>query len=291
MSNELQTASNYFLPTSFEQAERFAVKIAESSLCPVKLKGKPGDVFIAMQMGAEVGLSPMAAIQNIAVINGVPCLYGDGLLAVVKSHPHCKSVREWMEGSIESGNAVAYCGITRTGQKEEIRSFSIVDAKKAQLWGKPGPWTQYPARMLQMRARGFCSRDVFADALRGFKPAEEVQDYIEVQVEPAMPANMKLLDGKPLSQSFVADDIEVEKYLDQIKISNSWDDLKEIYKKAKEAVKGDKDASNKISKATKDRQDFLREKNKVEELAVKVAEEQLAKPDSDHSEFLAALGD
>lgn len=289
MSNELQTMNNYFLPTSFEQAERFAVKISESALCPVKFKGKPGDVFIAMQMGAEVGLGPMAAIQNIAVINGVPCLYGDGLLAVVKSHPHCKSVREWMDGTIESGNAIAYCGITRTGQKEEIRSFSINDAKKALLWGKPGPWTQYAARMLQMRARGFCARDTFADALRGFKPAEEVQDYIEVQVEPVMPSNMKLVEGTPISQSFVADDILVEKYLDEIKISESWELLRDIYKKAKEAVKGDKDASNKISKATKDRQDILRKEKQEQEASVKVAEEQLTKPDADHSEFLAAM--
>lgn len=292
MSNEIvATHSNYFLPNSFVEAERFAEKIASSALCPTAFKNKPGDVFIAMQLGAEVGLSPMAAIQNIAVINGRPSIWGDALLAIVRSHPHCLSVREWIEGSIEVGNAVAHCAITRKGQKEEIRTFSMAQARKAGLLNKAGVWSQYPERMLQMRARSFCARDVFPDALRGLQCAEEVQDYVEVVVEPTMPENMKLTDGKPLSQSFVADDITVEKYLDEIKRSNSWDELKEIYRKAKEDVKGDKDASNRISKATKVQQDILRVKKDEEEKAVKVAEEQLAKPDTDHSEFLAALGD
>jgi len=286
MSNELQSSSNYFLPTSFDQAERFAEKIAASALCPAAFKNKPGDVFIAMQLGAEVGLSPMAAIQNIAVINGRPSIWGDALLAIIKAHHHCQAVREWPEGSLNDGTLQWFCGITRKGQKEEIRSFSIEQAKKAGLWGKTGPWSQYPERMVQMRARGFCARDVFPDALRGLQCAEEVQDYIEVVAEPSMPSNLKLIDGQPLSQSFVADDILVEKYLDQIKNSNSWDELKEIYKQAKDGVKGDKEASNKISKATKERQDFLRKKKDQEEAEKET--EQKNTTLNDHSEFLAA---
>ena len=289
MSNDLQTTNNYFLPTSFEQAERFAEKIASSALCPAAFKGKPGDVFIAMQLGAEVGLSPMAAIQNISVINGRPSIWGDALLAIVRSHKHCLGVREWPEGSILDGTLKWFCGMTRKGQPEEIRSFSIDQAKKAGLWNKAGTWTNYPERMLQMRARGFCARDVFPDALRGLQCAEEVQDYIEVQVEPSMPTNMKLLPGQSLSQSFVADDVLVEKYLTAINKSDSWDVLKEIYNEAKKGVKGDKEASNKISRATKERQDFIRKQEESEE-AIKQVESQ-PEIKHDHSEFLAALGD
>ena len=49
-------------------------------------------------------------------------------------------------------------------------------AKKASLWTKPGPWQQYPDRMLQMRARGFALRDTFADVLRGLISREEAED-------------------------------------------------------------------------------------------------------------------
>ena len=59
----------------------------------------------------------------------------------------------------------------------------MFDAKRAGLAGKSGPWTQYPARMLALRARGFALRNAFADALRGLVTAEEAQDY--PQAEPA----------------------------------------------------------------------------------------------------------
>jgi hypothetical protein len=40
--------------------------------------------------------------------------------------------------------------------------------------------------MLQMRARAFCARDSFPDALKGLKVVEEVQDYpAEKEVNPS----------------------------------------------------------------------------------------------------------
>jgi hypothetical protein len=58
-----------------------------------------------------------------------------------------------------------------------VVKFSVADAKKASLWGKSGPWSQYPRRMLQMRARGFALRDAFPDVLKGLVTAEEAFDY------------------------------------------------------------------------------------------------------------------
>jgi hypothetical protein len=55
----------------------------------------------------------------------------------------------------------------------------VADAKAAKLWGKSGPWTDYPRRMLKFRARGFVLRDVFGDVLKGLRTAEEVRDYPE----------------------------------------------------------------------------------------------------------------
>ena len=67
-----------------------------------------------------------------------------------------------------------------TGQAEERRTFSQNDAEIAGLWSKAGPWKQYPKRMLQMRARAFCLRDLFPDVLKGLAVAEEVVDYVEI---------------------------------------------------------------------------------------------------------------
>jgi hypothetical protein len=62
-------------------------------------------------------------------------------------------------------------------------TFNMEDAKKAGLAGKQGPWQTAPKRMLQMRARAFAARDLFADALKGIKSVEELRDYPDEREE------------------------------------------------------------------------------------------------------------
>jgi hypothetical protein len=159
---------------------RLANILAKSSLAPVGYKGKPEDCFVAIQLGHEIGLKPMQAIQNICVINGKPCVYGDGALALVRNMPDF----EWFTENEPKGNAdtdFAEAILKRKDQPEIRRTFSWGDAKRAGLLGKPGPWTTYPKRMLAMRARGFCLRDGAADALKGLITTEEALDYPTVK--------------------------------------------------------------------------------------------------------------
>jgi hypothetical protein len=121
--------------------------------------------------------------RAIAVVNGRPSVYGDTALAVCKGSPVCEWVRETIEG--EGEHMVAVCQAKRRGDAQPVESrFGVAEAKKAGLWGKQGPWTQYPRRMLQMRARGFALRDAFPDVLRGLVTAEEAADYTHVETEP-----------------------------------------------------------------------------------------------------------
>lgn len=166
-------------PRSLDEAMRFADILCKSDIVPKDFQGKPGNVLVAIQWGMELGLKPMQAMQNIAVINGRPSLWGDAVIALVRNSPLCEYVYE----SLDSG--VATCRVKRKGEKEEqVRTFSEADAQAAGLIGKQGPWKQYPKRMLQMRARAFALRDVFPDVLKGIPIAEEVMDYGERDVTP-----------------------------------------------------------------------------------------------------------
>ena len=165
-------------PQTMGEAMEFSKMVASSGMVPNNYKGKPQDVLVAVQWGYELGLQPLQALQNIAVINGKPSVYGDAALALVKNDPRCAGVSEWVEG--EGDNKIAYCKVKRRYHdqiEETVKTFSVADAKRARLWGKVGPWTQYPDRMLTMRARGFALRDAFPDALKGVVTAEEAQDY------------------------------------------------------------------------------------------------------------------
>jgi hypothetical protein len=159
-----------------DDAYRFAKMVASSEFAPKDFRGKPESCLLAIQAGSEVGLSPMQSLQSIAVINGRPSIWGDAAMALVQASPVCEYVREYVEG--DGDNLVAVCEAKRRGYPAPtVVRFSVADAKKASLWGKSGPWQQYPTRMLALRARGFALRNAFADALRGLITAEEAQDY------------------------------------------------------------------------------------------------------------------
>ena len=174
MSNIAIVKSTFSLtPGNLKEAMEYAQVIANSTMVPKAYQGKAGDILVAVQMGAELGLKPIQALQNIAVINGRPSVYGDSLLALVQAHSSFEDIKE----TFDEKTNTATCNVKRKNQSEYTVSFSSEDAKKAGLWGKAGPWSQYPKRMLQMRARSYALRDKFADALSGLIMAEEAQDY------------------------------------------------------------------------------------------------------------------
>lgn len=167
-------------PQSIDEALKFADMLSKSNLVPKEFIGNPGNILVAIQWGMELGLQPMQSMQNIAVINGRPSLWGDSVLALVKASSTCEYVVE------EVGDNGATCKVKRRGEPEQVRHFTVEDAKKASLWGKQGPWTSYPKRMLQVRARSWALRDVFPDVLRGMPIAEELQDMpSEKDITPA----------------------------------------------------------------------------------------------------------
>ena len=187
MSTEISTSTTPARGLALQtmgEAMAFAQMVAKSEFAPKDFRGKPESCLLAIQHGSEVGLSPMQSLQSIACINGRPSVWGDAALALVMGSPVCEYVRERVDGD---GDAmVATCEAKRRGYPgANVTKFSVADAKKAGLWGKSGPWTQYPKRMLQLRARGFALRDAFPDVLKGLVTAEEAQDY-PTQPEPVV---------------------------------------------------------------------------------------------------------
>jgi hypothetical protein len=175
-----------FAPQTMTEAIDFSNMLSKSTMVPKAYQNKPEDVLVAVQWGYELGLAPLQALQNIATINGKPSVYGDAAMALVQNSPVCEDVKEYFEGEGTS-NPIAVCVAKRKNRTEVISKYSVEDAKRAGLWNKQGPWTQYPKRMLQMRARGFALRDAFPDVLKGLITVEEAQDYPEDTAAPQAP--------------------------------------------------------------------------------------------------------
>ena len=206
MSTELSTNTQPrgLALQSVADAMKFGEMVASSDFAPKDFRGKPASCMLAIQCGAEIGLAPLQSLQSIAVVNGRPAVYGDAALAVVKASPVCEYVTESIEG--DGDQMVAVCTAKRRGYPQPtVVRFTVADAKKASLWGKTGPWSSYPKRMLQMRARGFALRDAFPDVLKGLVTAEEAQDY-PVPVVPPEPVVVRQAKPVPAPVSDLMDD-------------------------------------------------------------------------------------
>lgn len=160
---------------SFQEGISIAEYFANTDLVPKDYRGKPANIMVAWQKGIELGLKPLQSLSTIAVVNGRATIWGDGLIALVKN----SSKEEWTHETL-TGNGdsmIATCETKRSHQEQTIiQSFSVLDAKKAGLWGN-NTWAKYPKRMLQMRARGLCLRDAYPDVLNGLEIAEEMNDF------------------------------------------------------------------------------------------------------------------
>lgn len=199
MANELAKCDDRGLELrTAKDVHDLAMRIVVTELCPKQYKNKPNDAMIAILAGKAVGLPPIQALRGIAVINGRPSMYGEDRTAVCLSKGQVEWTKEWYEISgkevvpefsklSDYPDGLTACWQTKRRDQSEPSSivrFRVADAKVAQLWGKAGPWQQYPARMLRMRARAWGERDVYADALAGIEQAEEVLDLPKRSKDP-----------------------------------------------------------------------------------------------------------
>ncbi len=178
-------------PKNADQLYTMAHNLSTSGAVPKAYEGNAGAVMAAIQHGAEVGFGPANALQTIAVVNGRPCIWGDGLPALAESTGDVEWTKEHWEANGEecpepqytkdkAPDSLCYCWQTKRKSHTEpskVVRFSVNDAKETDVWTKRGPWSQGSwKRMLMMRCRGFGFRDYYPDALRGLAIREEVED-------------------------------------------------------------------------------------------------------------------
>jgi hypothetical protein len=210
------------VPQTMDEVWRFSQVLAKSGLLPKGIE-TPEQVTVQILTGFELGLKPMVAVQNIAVINGRPSIGGDLALAVLMTSGLLEDHDEWIDG--EGDARVAICKVQRKGMKPIERRFSVKDAIQAGLWEtqamvrktywdkearqrkqsnfetpNESPWYRYQERMLKMRARGFAFRDRFPDVLKGMHLAEEMMGHEEVEPTreaPSSPSARTAIEAPP----------------------------------------------------------------------------------------------
>jgi hypothetical protein len=169
------------VPTNFNEVVQIAGAIVRAGMAPKAYEGNTEKAAVAILAGMEVGFTPFASLQSIAIINGTPSVFGDGLVALVRASGLLEDIQETLDVDENGVPQAAICRVKRKGEAtwgEQI--VTRAQCAKAGWLQKQGPWTQTPGRMMSIRARAWAFRDRFADVLRGLKSAEEMQDLVDV---------------------------------------------------------------------------------------------------------------
>lgn len=167
---------------SFDDLYRFAQAVVKSKDFAPRGLDTAEKVMLAIQTGMELGFSLMRSLSAVIVVNGRPGLYGEAVLALVHDRNVCSRPPVLTtEGTGDERRGV--CRFQRKDMPEAIETtFSVADAKRAKLWGKQGPWSDYTDDMLQWRALARANKRYFSDVTLGLALKEELDDY------PAEPA-------------------------------------------------------------------------------------------------------
>lgn len=168
------------IPRDVDEAWRLSKSFVLAGMIPDSYCGSNNEetqakVMLGILKGLEIGIAPVTALSTIMIVNQRPSLWGDGAIALVQRSGKIEIFRETHEGEELTDSWKAICEVKRVGQEITSREFTWAQAKAAGLINK-GPWKQYPKRMLQMRARAWALRDIFADCLYGLSIAEEARD-------------------------------------------------------------------------------------------------------------------
>lgn len=203
------------IPVDYDTAWRMSKAISMSGLAPKDYKGSPEAVFAAIQLGSETGLTPMQAVQNIAVINGRASIWGDAMLALVRGSGELEYIKEtyvgeWLGREKTDATFKAVCTVKRKGSDERVEEYTIQDAMDAELWHRD-IWKKNAKRMLRMRARAFALRDEFTDILKGLYAREEAEDITPVPMVDVTPGDDKNLspEGQKL-KDIIAQEREIQ---------------------------------------------------------------------------------
>ena len=215
-----RVATSMFCPKAFKP-ENFLKKVQayekdEAKARALALEESIGNIFVCFMYGCSLELQPLQALQGIAVVNGIPSLYGDLLYAICKSRAKVQVTENW-----DDNNKVAYCRVERPGYQPVEQTFGFNDAifaglmvqdpKTGYLRGnKEGPWSTYPKRMCQMRARSLALRDQCPDLLRGLAIYEEAADIPAEQAESSEQAEVPEKRRRRTKAEIIASQKEIQ---------------------------------------------------------------------------------
>ncbi len=160
-----------------EKALKFSEIMAQADIIPTHYRGKPANVFIAVQSALRMNLDPMQIMQNTFVISGkLGMVTAFAISLANQSGLFDSGIRYRIEGSGENLKVTAYTNLKKSGA--EISYTITMREAKAEGWTKNAKYQSLPELMLRYRAATLLIRTHVPEVLNGMHMVEEIEDVV-----------------------------------------------------------------------------------------------------------------
>ena len=139
---------------------------------------------VVMLKGHELGLGLASAFEYIHVIDNKPSISPKGALALIHRSGVLASLK--IEDKVDDQGNPSSCRVTmkRKNGFEYSVTFTMDDARRADVVKGKSGWEKYPANMLRWRAVGYCADIVFPDVVGGLYRPDELGSDTDADGEP-----------------------------------------------------------------------------------------------------------
>ncbi len=171
--------SPFSASNAFEAAQRMAKALASSSLVPQAYRDNIANCLIAMELASRIGVSVLAAMQNLDVIQGKPSWSSKFLIATVNASGRFTPLRFEKAGT-PGKDDWAYRAVATdrsSGERCEGPWITWAMATKEGWTKKNGSkWQTLPELMFCYRSAAFWTRIYCPEISIGFQTSEEMHD-------------------------------------------------------------------------------------------------------------------
>ena len=156
-------------PRNAVQAAALARGIFNSRLFQCE---SPEAALMILLTGREMGIGAMSSMRGFHFVKGRPVMSAQLMAALILR----SGKAEYWELTESSNKSATYATKRVGGRNEQKKTFTLEDARLAQLIKQDGNWAKYPAAMCEARAGAALARIVYPDLLMGVYLPDELDD-------------------------------------------------------------------------------------------------------------------
>lgn len=229
------------LGNSLQAAVAYANQLADSNLLPGNYRKQPANVLFALEMGRTLGITAMAAITGIHVIEGKPAPSPALMTALIRKAGHKVRIRLDRESMTATATIIraddpdfTFEAVWTLDRAVAAELCTIVNGKTyaRDSKGKKLPWEKYPHAMLKWRALSEVCRDAAEDCLFGLHYTPE-ELGVEVNEDGTVVDGEVV--GEPVSAPPAMSEDQVAKAAELRKaceFAETKDDIKQLWREA-----------------------------------------------------------